>query len=142
MDAIAEKREGGCHCGKVRYQVRGEPVLVEYCHCESCRRAVGAPLMAWAAFAGDGFEFTSASPGQYKSSDTVVRTFCDACGASLTLADERFDAEVYVAITSLDDPESTAPDFHIWRSHRLSWLETADDLPRYMQFRADGIKEG
>jgi hypothetical protein len=98
--------------------------------------------MAWAAFAGDGFEFTSASPGQYKSSDTVVRTFCDACGASLTLADERFDAEVYVAITSLDDPESTAPDFHIWRSHRLSWLETADDLPRYMQFRADGIKEG
>jgi len=31
-----------------------------------------------------------------------------------------------------------APEIHIWMSDRLAWFETADELPRYRRFRADG----
>ena len=133
--------EGSCHCGNLRYGAMGQPVLVEYCHCRSCHRTVGAPLMAWAAFRRDEFAVTVGNPAAYESSPGVVRTFCGRCGTSLTLADERFPDEVYVALASFDNPEALPPEFHIWRSNRLSWLETSDNLPRYVKFRGDGIVE-
>jgi hypothetical protein len=80
-------------------------------------------------------------PTDYQSSKTVIRSFCGKCGTSLTLADRRFPEEIYLSAASFDQPEMLPPQFHIWRSHRLSWLETSDTLPRYAQFRADGIIE-
>jgi hypothetical protein len=71
----------------------------------------------------------------------LVRTFCGRCGTSLTLADDRFPDEIYVSVASLDNAEALPPEFHIWRAHRLSWLEISDHLPRYVEFRADGIME-
>lgn len=137
MTATAEKITGGCMCGAVRYRISGAPVLMEYCHCGSCRRAASAPLMAWAAYETGGFEMTAGKPADYRSSPGVVRTFCGTCGSSLTLIDERFD-EIYVAMATFDEPESAVPEFHIWRSERLPWLETADDWPRYLRFKYQG----
>ena len=48
------------------------------------------------------------------------------------------NADVYVSVCALDDPETLAPEIHIWTSDRLAWFETADELPRYRRFRADG----
>ena len=132
---------GGCCCGDIRYEVTGASVLIEFCHCRSCRRAVGAPLMAWAAFRRDEFTITAGNSSGYESSPGVLRTFCGRCGTSLTLADDRFPDEIYVSVGSFDDVEELPPEFHIWRSHRISWLETSDSLPRYVKFRADGIEE-
>ncbi|MFC1680433.1 GFA family protein [Pseudomonadota bacterium] len=132
---------GGCCCGDVRYEAVGQSVLVELCHCRSCRRTVGAPLMAWAAFRCDEFEITAGNSTAYESSPGLQRTFCGRCGTSLTLTDDRFPDEIYVSVSSFDDAEKLPPEFHIWRSHRLSWLETSDTLPRYVQFRADGVVE-
>ena len=115
--------------------------MVEYCHCRSCRHSVGAPLMAWAAFKRGEFSFLSGEPTEYEPSSGVRRTFCGRCGTSLTLADDRFADEIYVALASFDDAESPVPEFHIWRSQRLSWLETTDDLPRYARFMGDGVLE-
>ena len=132
---------GGCCCGDVKYEATGKSVLVEFCHCRSCRHAAGAPLMAWAAFRRGEFAVTAGNCAAYESSPGVVRTFCGRCGTSLTLADKRFPDEIYVSVGSFDDPEELPPEFHIWRSNRISWLETSDHLPRYVQFRADGIEE-
>ena len=132
---------GGCICGAVRYETKGQPIMVELCHCRSCRHAVGAPLMAWAAFRRDEFAVTLGDPIAYESSLGLVRSICGSCGTSLTLADNRFPDEIYVSLGSFDDADKLPPEFHIWRSHRLSWLETSDSLPRYVQFMSDGILE-
>lgn len=97
--------------------------------------------MAWAAFEHGNFSLICGEPTMYEPSPGVRRTFCGRCGTSLTLADERFADEVYVALASFDDTEAPSPEIHIWRSQRLSWLETTDDLPRYVQFKSDGILE-
>ena len=132
---------GGCLCGAVRYEAEGPTLLVELCHCRSCRRATGAPVMAWAAFRREAFAVTAGDPAAYASSPGLARSFCGRCGTSLTLSDERFPAEIYVSLASLDDAEAVIPEFHIWRAHRLAWLETADHLPRFVQFKSDGILE-
>ena len=135
MGEINSGITGHCQCGGVRFRISGEPVLTEFCHCRDCRRASGAPLMAWAAYHRAGFVLTEGEPVDYVSSPGVTRIFCGRCGTSLTLADERFP-EICVAIASFDEPEAIMPDIHIWRSHRLSWLETSDDLPRYLRFKS------
>ena len=132
---------GGCMCGSIRFQMTGTPHLVEYCHCHSCRKAVGAPLMAWAGIAVGQFIITRGDPARFSSSPGVDRTFCTQCGTSLTIFSEEFPEEIYVAVSALDEPDSTQPEIHIWRAHRLPWLETADDLPRYVRFKSDGELE-
>lgn len=97
--------------------------------------------MAWAAFKHNNFSFIRGEPATYESSPGVHRTFCGRCGTSLTLTDERFASEVYVSLASFEDNETPFPEFHIWRSQRLTWLETDDDLPRYVQFKFEGILE-
>ena len=141
MSEKTDELSGRCACGALRYRVSEAPLLVEYCHCETCRRAVGAPLMAWAAFRRSAFEWLGGEATPFKSSSSVTRTFCGCCGTSMTLADERFADDIYVAIASLDAPHALVPEFHIWRSDRLSWLETADQLPRYLRFRYEGLSE-
>ena len=132
---------GGCLCGEIRFKLSGTPHLIEYCHCNSCRKAVGAPVVAWAGVALDEFEIIEGNPGRYTSSPGVERTFCKRCGTSLTQFADEFPDEIYVSISILDNPTAMAPDTHIWRLDRLPWFETADDFPRYLRFKSDGIVE-
>lgn len=141
MQDIPLPIEGGCRCGSVRFEISGQPVLKEFCHCRSCRHSAGAPLMAWTGFKLDAFSLQSGAPTIYESSPGVQRSFCGRCGTPLTLADARFAEEVYVATAAFDDGEAPVPEIHIWRSERLPWLETADELPRYSRFKNDGVLE-
>ena len=46
---------GGCLCGALRYEARGEPLNAGYCCCADCRKASGSgfiPFMGFAAEAG------------------------------------------------------------------------------------------
>ncbi len=141
MPEIPLPIEGGCRCGDVKFEASGQPFLVEYCHCRSCRHSAGAPLMAWAGFKPDEFSILSGNPTVHESAPGVRRSFCPRCGTSLTLTDERFPGEVYVALASFEDADSPLPEIYIWHSQRLSWLETTDELPRYTQFKSDGVLE-
>ncbi len=38
---------GGCMCGAVRYEAIGELLGVGHCHCASCRRHTGAPVVTF-----------------------------------------------------------------------------------------------
>ena len=76
--------EGGCLCGAIRYRVTAEPFARSICHCQSCRRASGAPSVAWAVFRPEDFSFVLGDPLRFESSPQVIRTFCGRCGTPLT----------------------------------------------------------
>ena len=40
---------GGCLCGKVRFQLAGDPFDAGWCHCRNCQLASGSPAMVFAA---------------------------------------------------------------------------------------------
>jgi hypothetical protein len=125
--------EGGCLCGALRYRLDRPPLEAAVCHCGTCRRAAGAPSVAWATVAAEGFAFVAGAPAAFASSTGVTRTHCAACGTSLTF--QSGPESIDLTLASLDDPEAVPPSKEIWLSHRLSWEVT--DLRR-QGFPEDG----
>lgn len=134
---------GGCMCGAVRYECRGAPLTVAYCHCESCRRHSGAPAVVWVSFLSEKVRYTKGAPKVYASSPGIGRAFCGDCGTPLTwqAPSRRFAGqqitEFYVG--TLDDPAAQRPDRHWFVGERLPWFETLDELPRYDTLDGQGI---
>ena len=72
---------GACLCGQVRYRASLRPGTGA-CHCGSCRKWSGGPLMSVHAIgkvAFSGEEFIS----RYRSSEWAQRGFCSQCGSNL-----------------------------------------------------------
>jgi hypothetical protein len=119
--------EGGCLCGAVRYRGLGHPTGA-FCHCQTCRKAIGAPVTAWLTFSLEKFSFTRGEPVRFRSSAEVVRTFCGLCGTSLTYSRDG-SSTVDVTSPSLDEPEKFQPLLHVWGSQALGWVHFGDNLP-------------
>lgn len=130
--------EGGCRCRAIRYHVSGPPVMVEYCHCDSCRKSYGSVVSVLAGFQRLGFEIIGGIPAYYSSSPEVKRSFCSICGTPLFYENSDYPDEVYISLGSFDNPEELSPDRHVWESDRISWYEIHDDLPQHSQFSGTG----
>ena len=130
--------QGGCMCGAVRYEASGEPFNVTLCHCVDCRRASGAPALAWFSVRRDELRWTRGNPARNASSPGVERTFCNHCGTQLAWQGAASPDEIGVTIGSLDDPNAIAPADHMFASQQVRWLCLADSLPRYARTRSEG----
>ena len=133
--------KGSCLCGAVQITISVPVELAEFCHCKTCRRASGAPVMAWAGVRRDGVDIQGEALRRFQSSPMIERTFCGLCGTSLTIREQDSSDHLWVAIATFEEAESCVPEFHIWRSERLSWVDTIDKLPRYLRFKRDRLVE-
>jgi hypothetical protein len=129
--------EGGCLCGAIRYRVTAEPFARSICHCRSCRRASGAPSVAWAVFRPEDFSFVQGEPLRFESSPQVVRTFCGHCGTPLTYQHTGRPAAIDITTASLDDPERFPPAKEIWTEHRIPWERVNEDIPQFPRSSLD-----
>ncbi len=137
---MTETRTGGCMCGAVRFEAKGDPFDVTHCHCHSCRKHNGAAVVTLAgykagqvAFGGTGRKFHNSSPG-------VRRAFCGDCGTPLTWEGDggELGPIVELHISAFDEPDTLRPTAHAFDVERISWMEVADDLPRYEGFPGVG----
>jgi hypothetical protein len=122
MSEETARHSGGCLCGSVRYAATGEPKWIANCHCESCRRAVGAPLATYAGFPAERFAWTTGEPVRFHSSPGVTRSFCGRCGTSLTYEGARWAGEMHVLVGALDHPEDFPPQRDAFVEEKLPWL--------------------
>ena len=113
--------EGGCYCGEIRYRATAEPRFVSICYCANCRRAAGAQSVAWVTFPLASFTFVKGDPVRYRTDTGAWRTFCSACGTSLTYENDKRPEEIDITTGSVDDPEAFAPREHIFEDEKLSW---------------------
>jgi hypothetical protein len=133
---------GGCLCGRVRYEARAEVTNLCFCHCASCRRATGAPLVPWGSFAIGNFSIVQGRLAEYRSSPNVTRGFCAHCGTSLTYRREDRGAEIDVTLSSLDDPEALQPEVHIWVEDKLSWVVITDGRAQFARLAVSDTSPG
>jgi gamma-glutamylcyclotransferase (GGCT)/AIG2-like uncharacterized protein YtfP len=128
--------EGGCLCGQLRYRAIGPLRDLCFCHCTSCRRATGAPMVPWGTVDRDDFLVTAGRLSTFESSPGVTRGFCATCGTSLTYQNARRAPDLDLALATLDDPSTLTPQCHLWVQEKLPWIEPGDGLTRHATHRA------
>jgi hypothetical protein len=126
---------GGCHCGAVRYEAKGEALHHAICHCTDCRKAAGAPLVSWIAFKADDVQVTKGSPKERASAEHARRHFCPDCGTGLFYTNEAaLPGLIDVQSATLDDPDSFAPGVHIQYAEHIRWTEKLNELPKFERY--------
>ncbi len=136
MGGDEKSASGGCMCGALRYELSGEPVSVIHCHCLSCRRHTGAPVVSLVGLKKNQVRFTAGVRGRYESSPGVGRGFCNQCGTPLTWEGDggELGPLIEIHIGTLDDPSQFTPKSHLHHDERIAWFDVADDLPRYHEW--------
>ncbi|MBD8065556.1 GFA family protein [Devosia sp. PTR5] len=118
-----EIRTGGCLCGAVRYEVRGEPFKSGLCHCADCRKITGSAFLAYADWRADQFSYE----GHVET--YAGRSFCPRCGSHTFNLN---DAGVEIHLGTLDDaPSGIAPQVEGWCKRREPWLPAMPGLPMF-----------
>ncbi|MFQ6024414.1 MAG: GFA family protein, partial [Acidiferrobacterales bacterium] len=69
--AETKKTTGGCLCGAVRYETAADSEWAWYCHCNSCRKHTGAPVVMFVGFPEDKVEWPAGERALYESSPGV-----------------------------------------------------------------------
>jgi hypothetical protein len=126
---------GACQCEKVRYEIRAALTSQCFCHCRSCRRASGAPFVAWGTVSVNNFTLARGNLSFYASSEKVQRGFCRHCGSCLTYAHAASPDTVDIALATIDESHLVRPEFHIWLDDKLEWVVINDGLPTYPGWR-------
>jgi hypothetical protein len=123
------KHSGGCLCGGVRYEIRGELRGVIACHCSQCRRTSGHHA-AMTSAPNERLSLTAAaSLVWYPSSASAERGFCGVCGSNLFWR-PRAENRTSIAAGTLDTPTGISIERHIFVGEKSDYYEIADALPK------------
>lgn len=120
---------GGCHCGRLRYQLDAIVHDVAHCHCSICRRTTGGIVTTWMTMPLASFHWSHGTAAAYASSASCIRYFCSHCGCHLALFTSFSPDSLDITVASLDQPEQVPADRHIWVRSRLPWLQLDPQLP-------------
>jgi len=128
-------RDGGCACGAVRYRMTGAPIFVHCCHCRSCQRETGSAFALNVLIETDRVALLEGdvelvnTPSDSGAGQKIFR--CPQCRVALwsNYAMPVGDRIRFVRAGTLDDPDSIAPDIHIFTRSKVSWLVLPDDVP-------------
>ncbi|OGM50579.1 hypothetical protein ABOM_000771 [Aspergillus bombycis] len=114
--------------------------------CDDCRLVSGANVAAWMFVPVNHISpsppanLLIGSSRRYSSSEGVVRTFCETCGAVVFYTCSDRPGIVDVAVGLLRDPKSVlAESWIVWRTGRISYLQ---DGLRYDQGFTQSLDEG
>jgi len=123
---------GSCLCGKVKFQISGEPTSLSYCHCSRCRKSAGVFSAVLVGKSGD-FSLLEGEDAiaKYKPGPgwKFERCFCKHCGTSLG---DMVTGDIYVvAASALDDDPGIRPMAHIHCASKPDWYELLDDVRQF-----------
>ncbi len=124
-------RTGGCLCGQLRYEARGEPNLAGHCYCADCRKASGSGFIPFMGFPATALSF-SGETRQYACQAArggeAVRNSCPICGGLVFGGIVGQDTAHTIYAGSLDDPSTFTPTMAIFTRGAPAWAVIPPDL--------------
>jgi hypothetical protein len=121
--------EGSCFCGAVQFTVEGEPAVMGYCHCDSCRHWSAGPVNAFSLWKPNAVRVTRGADliGTYTKTPRSNRKWCKACGGHVFNEHPGWELiDVYAAVI---------PTFRFKAGVHVNYQETVlpmhDGLPKF-----------
>ena len=128
-------RTSTCMCGAVELELTGEPPVMAYCHCESCRGWLAAPLHAASLWPATAVRVVRGAEhlGTYQRTPASHRKFCTLCGTAVMVD--------HPGLGMVDVPAGRVPglDFrpavHVHYAERV--MPVRDGVPKFRDFPKD-----
>lgn len=127
-------RTSGCICGAIELRLTGEPFAMAYCHCESCRLWIGAPVHASSLWLAKNVRIERGIDQLVSFKRTEGsgshRKFCRSCGSPVLID--------HPTVSMTDVPAGSVaelvfqPTLHTHYGERV--LAIRDGLPKYTDF--------
>jgi len=116
---------GGCLCGGVRYEARGEPLVMGYCFCTDCRKASGSGFIPFIVVPGAAVRITGAvltHTLKHADGREAVRNACAVCGGLVYGGEVGKSDGHTIYAGSLDDPALFKPSMAIFTRDKPDWV--------------------
>ena len=120
---------GGCLCGQVRYEVRGEPLLNGICHCRYCQCRTGSAFGVNIYFHKSKVRIVSGEVKSFsfqtESDHYFLTEFCINCGSTVFLKPELAGGNIGIAAGTFDPPTFwCTPSVEVFTRTKANFFET------------------
>ena len=126
---------GGCACGRVRYRINGEPMLIHACHCTDCQRTTGSAFVIHSVIARNELKIggeTQVATLPTGSGAGCDMHFCATCGTYIWCRYLYHQvAVIAIRAGTLDNPNQVRPQAHIFTQSKQPWLRLPDGVPAF-----------
>jgi hypothetical protein len=126
--------QGGCLCGRVRFELTAPPRLAGYCHCTRCQRRTGTGSSVQARIDGRTFRFLAGAEliRGWRPPDGFEKCFCGECGAHLFSRSPDDPKQMSIRMGAFDEDPGVRPSYRQFVAYAASWEPIPDDgLERY-----------
>ena len=118
---MAEIRQGGCRCGKVRFEVTGEPLLTLACHCTGCQRMTASAFSLSEGYSTDAFRLLVGETVIGGVHGPSRHHHCEYCKSWLYTEPEGVEDFINVRSTMFDQPRTEKPFVEVHLGEALPW---------------------
>ena len=128
-------QRGHCFCGAVEIEATGEPAVMGFCHCNSCRSWLSAPVHGFTLWPTASVKVTQGADqlGLFKKTENSQRQFCRRCGSAVLVG--------HPALGLIDVMSVVLPSFAFWPALHVHYgekvLAMRDGLPKYRDLPKD-----
>jgi hypothetical protein len=129
---MAGTHKGACFCGAVEVEVSGEPALMGYCHCASCRSWSAGPVNAFTLWKPEAVKVTKGKDklARFNKTPGSTRQFCSQCGGHVMTDHPAMGlTDVYAATIPT---AGFKPAIHV--NYAETVLPMKDGLPKFKDF--------
>jgi hypothetical protein len=125
---------GGCQCGAVTYEAKGDPAMVIQCHCLNCQKSSGTGHVPFAGFPEpqvtvegktNTFSYIADSGG------TVTSHFCPECGSTIFGKTTSFPQMMAIRLGSMDDSSAFQPQMEVYMKRLRKWDHDLQGVPSF-----------
>ena len=126
---------GGCQCGKIRYEIRAQPLTLYACHCQECQKQSSSAFGMSMPVPRDAVIILQGQPKQWKrvsdSGREVICFFCGDCGTRLFHNPTRNTKITNIKPGTLDDTSGLKPVGNTWTQSAQKWVILSDKMLNY-----------
>ena len=131
---------GGCACGKIRYEIKSQPLFMFLCHCRDCQRATGGLYAPNVWFSSETISL-SEEPKAYEvvsdAGNNISHDYCADCGSPIGMRTSNFPQGRGIRAATLDDMGWLEPMANIYMKNSPKWEATNPDLHVFESQPAD-----
>jgi hypothetical protein len=131
--------QGGCLCGRVRFELTAPPTLAGYCHCTRCQRRTGTGSSAQARIDGRTFRLLVGAElirGWKPPGGGFEKCFCAECGAHLFSRSPEDPVQMSIRMAAFDGDPGVRPSYRQFVAYAAAWEPIPDDgLERFPEAR-------